>query len=397
MNLRVLCGHLRYITHTPVRLYDTAGVLINAEDADENQEDPVAADPAFEKKLLSLRRPDIPRLYFEADGILYAVIPAGGGQSILTGPCSYQIENTKKLSRTVAEIHGLRHPEAYRLTFVPINAFLETVLLLFHTGSERQMSREELLMMSPETVNYATEAEFNAYTILFRNREGSVSHNSYAQEEREQKAIREGNLSALRESWAEVQTGMIGRLGRDEITHFRNLAVTVIALACRSAIKGGVLPETAYSLADSYVIKACDLTDHAEITKLFRSAEIHYAELVHDIQQKNIRNRYVKKCRELIHDRLHNRILISELAAELGITRSYLSQIFLREEGITLSAYITKEKIHASEYHLMRDDESLEQIAATFGFASQSHYGQAFKKVTGITPGAWREKHQNLG
>ena len=40
-------------------------------------------------------------------------------------------------------------------------------------------------------------------------------------------------------------------------------------------------------------------------------------------------------------------------------------------------------------------DFSLEQIAATLGFSSQSHFGQVFKRFNGITPGTYRTQHQS--
>ena len=39
-------------------------------------------------------------------------------------------------------------------------------------------------------------------------------------------------------------------------------------------------------------------------------------------------------------------------------------------------------------------DKSLEQIAAYLGFSSQSHFQNAFRKHTGITPGAYRSQRK---
>ena len=77
----------------------------------------------------------------------------------------------------------------------------------------------------------------------------------------------------------------------------------------------------------------------------------------------------------------------------MGLSRSYLSGLFQEQEGLSLSSYILRAKVRSSEYLLMRPDVSLEQIAATFAFSSQSHYGQVFKRFNGITPGAYREIH----
>ena len=42
---------------------------------------------------------------------------------------------------------------------------------------------------------------------------------------------------------------------------------------------------------------------------------------------------------------------------------------------------------------LMYSAYSYIQIASYLGFASQSHFGQAFKKLTGMTPKTYREAY----
>ena len=131
-----------------------------------------------------------------------------------------------------------------------------------------------------------------------------------------------------------------------------------------------------------------------ELTNLYRTAEIQFTKLVSEAKSHSAQNRYVRKAREMVHDRLHQPLQVAEIADELGISRTYLSHIFLEEEGMKLSSYITKEKVRAAQYHLTGTEESLDQIASTFGFASQSHFGQAFKKYAGMTPGKYREIYQ---
>ena len=389
-----LCQHLRFILHTPVRLFDHTGSLMDSGEAKENQEDPLVCDPAYAKTLLSLRREEAPSLYYEAGSVLYAVIPAENRQTVITGPICYN-QSFAGTARTVAKLHGLKHPNAYRINYVPMDIALECILMLFNACNDAVLSRDDLILQSSPAPDYLTEAESGAWQIIYQLRENNSSHNSYAQETREQKAVREGDIRALKQSWGEVQTGQIGRLGKDDLTHYRNLAIVVITLSSRSAIEGGVLPEIAYSLSDSYINALADLSDPAKISKLFRSAEVHFAKLVRSAAPNSIQSRYVLLCKELIHDRLHQRIQVLELAKELGISREYLSRIFLKEEGVRLTTYILQEKIRASEYLLMTPDASLEQIAATFAFTSQSHYGQVFRRFHDMTPNEFRERHGN--
>ena len=392
-SVKQLCFHLCYMLHTPIRLYDATGNCLTSDLITTDQEDPLICDPDFASTLLAMRQRGCPVLHKEEYGAVYAVIPAEEGQTILLGPFCHT-RPTTAASQAAAQQHHLKHPHAYKITFLPLDYALEAVLLLFHSDSDVPLSRDDLtIMMLGE--DYKEEVRSDSFSVIYQLRETDSAHNSYAQECREQKAIREGDLEALKASWAEVQTGQFGRLGKDELTHFRNLAIVVVTLASRSAMEGGVLPEIAYSLADSYTIKISEMQDVAKIGKLLRSAEIHFLELVQNSEGRAKKSHYVVRCKQLIHDRLHQKISAQELAADLGLSRSYLSSLFLQDEGLNLSSYILREKIRASEYMLVMPEFSLGQIAAILGFSSQSHFGQVFRRFNGITPGAYREKHQS--
>ena len=88
-----LCRHLRFILHTPIRLFDSAGSLAAPDDAEENQEDPLECDRSFMRTLLSLRQEDRPVLHYESGSVLYAIIPAEDGQTIVAGPVCYVRDN----------------------------------------------------------------------------------------------------------------------------------------------------------------------------------------------------------------------------------------------------------------------------------------------------------------
>lgn len=393
LSAKQLCAHLCYMLHTPVRLFDAAGNCLTDDVITADQEDPLVCDPDFAAELLAMRRDSAPVLHTECGSVLYAILPAAEGGTAVVGPFSYN-RPTGAASLAVATAHTLRRPQAYRISFLPLDFAFEAITLLFHAGCDAPLSRDDLHLLLASEENYTETARSDAYSVIYQMRETDSAHNSYAQERREQKAIREGNLEALKASWAEVQTGQIGRLGKDELTHYRNLAVVVVTLASRSAMEGGVLPEVAYSVADAYTMKISELRDVAKITKLARSAEIHFLELVQKQTGTDTQNRYVVRCKQLVHDRLHQKISAQELADELGLSRSYLSQLFVEQEGLNLSSYILRAKVRASEYLLMMPELSLEQIAATLVFSSQSHFGQVFKRFNGMTPGAYREQHQ---
>lgn len=62
----------------------------------------------------------------------------------------------------------------------------------------------------------------------------------------------------------------------------------------------------------------------------------------------------------------------------------------LREEGTSFQALKDELRRDIAIYHLGRADLSLQEIAEQLGFSEPSAFHRAFKKWTGLTPGAYR-------
>lgn len=91
-------------------------------------------------------------------------------------------------------------------------------------------------------------------------------------------------------------------------------------------------------------------------------------------------------------ENLYAPLRVEEVAAALGDSRSYLSTRFRQQTGMTLTRYILQEKVFEAQWLLQFSEESLLDIANTFGFSSQSHFQNVFKSVTGETPMAFRRR-----
>ena len=53
--------------------------------------------------------------------------------------------------------------------------------------------------------------------------------------------------------------------------------------------------------------------------------------------------------------------------------------------------YILKVRIEAAKQRLAARDESITQIAMRLGFASSQYFATTFKRITGVTPRAYRQ------
>lgn len=85
-----------------------------------------------------------------------------------------------------------------------------------------------------------------------------------------------------------------------------------------------------------------------------------------------------------------NRNLIAE---EIHMNSDYMSHLFHKKAGVSLSNYILVERIHYAQKQLSTTNLSIQQISEKCGFSGISYFHRQFKKLTGLTPQQFRDQH----
>jgi AraC-like DNA-binding protein len=83
---------------------------------------------------------------------------------------------------------------------------------------------------------------------------------------------------------------------------------------------------------------------------------------------------------------------ISDAARRFGYTREGFIRAFAREIGMTPNAYKINRRLNFGR-QLLRKGESISEVAHETGFSDQSHFGRAFLRHFGATPGQFRAAH----
>jgi signal transduction histidine kinase/AraC-like DNA-binding protein len=79
-----------------------------------------------------------------------------------------------------------------------------------------------------------------------------------------------------------------------------------------------------------------------------------------------------------------------ELAQEIGVSESYLSEIFRKELGLSPWQYLTRYRIRQAKRLLRCTTESVTNIALRVGFEDPSYFSRAFRRECGVSPTAFR-------
>lgn len=84
------------------------------------------------------------------------------------------------------------------------------------------------------------------------------------------------------------------------------------------------------------------------------------------------------------------RFQINELAREMGVHRSYLSNCFKQVYGFSPREYLTKVKSRSAKQLLLNTDMTIEEISIKLDFSSSAHFSKFFLNSVGLSPLKYR-------
>ena len=94
-----------------------------------------------------------------------------------------------------------------------------------------------------------------------------------------------------------------------------------------------------------------------------------------------------------IHLHIEAPFTLDGMVDDLRVTKPYLSRLFKQETGQTVMSYVTDVKINRAKVLLRNTHLSILDISERLGYYDSSHFGRVFKKVTGLTPRAFRQQN----
>lgn len=96
----------------------------------------------------------------------------------------------------------------------------------------------------------------------------------------------------------------------------------------------------------------------------------------------------VRTAREYLAAHHDRNITLGELARLVNLSAFHLNRVFTKEIGMPPHAFQTQVRVAAAK-KLIQNGQPLASVAATTGFADQSHFIRHFKRLMKITPGEY--------
>ena len=204
--------------------------------------------------------------------------------------------------------------------------------------------------------------------------------------------VQNGLVAPLRQM--PTYPGEIPSLAEDSLRLYKNAYIIMNSLCLRAAIAGGLEPEISYTLGLTYIQKIESCQTVSELIHLSENMRIpvDYAERVAGVIFPNVSDPHVQKAIRYIRRNFQQGLTVGQIASEVHLSKEYLSSRFHAETGMTIPAYITRQKVIAAKELLTFTDTSLIDITYFLSFSSQSYFQSVFRKIVGETPQAYRQR-----
>ncbi|HEU4569227.1 MAG TPA: AraC family transcriptional regulator [Gemmatimonadales bacterium] len=107
-----------------------------------------------------------------------------------------------------------------------------------------------------------------------------------------------------------------------------------------------------------------------------------------------LRDEVVGRALTLLHARPAHPWSLAELAREVASSRTNLATRFTAIVGQPPMQYLTQWRMQVAANLLVQGTAKVSAVAAEVGYASEAAFSRAFKKATGLAPGAYRESRR---
>jgi AraC family transcriptional regulator len=102
----------------------------------------------------------------------------------------------------------------------------------------------------------------------------------------------------------------------------------------------------------------------------------------------------LRRVLDFMEARLADDVSLDDLAREACLSPYHFSRLFSEATGQSPHRYLTALRVRAAQKMLMSENAALAEVALDAGFGSQASFARAFRKITGIAPGQYRDSQR---
>ncbi|MED4074057.1 AraC family transcriptional regulator [Priestia endophytica] len=273
--------------------------------------------------------------------------------------------------------------------------FIHVGALIYYFIYGREIDVTEIIKRGLAEDQPSLHMEPQLDSALAKRRQSILVHHDLMVEKMFFQCIKEGNKEALADMLENYEYIFKGEGVLAKNSHLRSLKNTVICLiaaATRSAIDGGLNPEVALTLSDLYIQQIEEVKESKEVIAIRNKSMYDLAEKVYMSRKKGY-SKPINLCLSYIFNHIYDNPTLNQLAEKSELHPNYLSKVFKKEVGKSISQYIQEQRIEEAKKLLQFSTHTISEISALLNFHDQSYFTSIFKKIVNMTPKQYRNQY----
>lgn len=208
-------------------------------------------------------------------------------------------------------------------------------------------------------------------------------------------AVTSGRESQALEITSKFESWLLPQRISNNLRDMKNYTITLNTLLRKAAEQAGVHPIHIDAYSNCNVTMLESLTSATQCLRAQQTIALGYCRIVKEHQHK-IHSSIIRKVVAYLETDLSANLTLNTLAQHLGVNASYLSTLFTKEMGTSLTDYVNHYRIDHAKTLLANTDVPIKDIALRCGIGDVHYFTRLFKRISGMTPKAWRESASGL-
>ncbi len=214
----------------------------------------------------------------------------------------------------------------------------------------------------------------------------------YKAEARLLDAVRRFDMDYIERISSEMAVGSaVEKRNNNPVRNIQNYSIIMNTLLRKTAYDAGVAAVYVDRLSSMFGRRIEKVSTSMAVSHLMKEMLTEYALLIRSYSWDGYPTG-IKAVLFTIDSRYRDHLTLEELSRVAGVSPSYLSRLFSKVLGKSLSEYVNEVRITKSLKMLRNPDLSVAYAAVSSGFEDQAYYTRTFRKIKGMTPTEWRKK-----
>ncbi|MBQ7373061.1 MAG: helix-turn-helix transcriptional regulator [Clostridia bacterium] len=320
----------------------------------------------------------------------------GKRKTVVIGPFCYEHVNLESFLE-IAEKNKLS--QIYKKFLQQYYSFLPTIDKDSHLFYSLECFCEEIWKTQDFSVSEISNAKMEtatSQTLYEKSSESDVPiaqirliEELYSYENQLIDAVSKGQIRKLSQYTKVFDSTSFKQRQPDMLREMKNYCIISNTLFRKAAEKGGVHPYFLDELSSAFAMRIERLTSSNSCVDTLKEIALSYGQAVVDHNTKKY-SPIVEKTAVFIWNNFQDQLSLSVIANIQNVSKGYLSAIFKKETGKTVTDFIREVRIKNAIRLLQNTVLKIQTICHLCGYLDFQYFSKHFKRVTGKSPREYR-------